>query len=166
MKIQEDTVVTPTGTSGIYGTLVSPDSVKIILLNEADEIYLVRKFRYPDQSWVWEIPGGGTDGQDPLDAAKRELEEETGYTAETWEHLGTPSICDGFMTQKNYMYIASGNLHSSEKEVSDEIITYAGFYSLGELDDKITSGDMDSGECLAALIYFERWLAKHRSAEK
>lgn len=64
MRIREDAVVTPTGGDGIYGLMESSDSVMITVLNDKNELYLIRTFSYPAASWNWELPGGQSDGQD------------------------------------------------------------------------------------------------------
>ena len=66
-----------------------PGAVAIIALNENDEVRMIRQYRHPVRENLWEIPAGLLDmpGENRLDAAKRELLEETSLVAETWEHL-------------------------------------------------------------------------------
>ncbi len=77
-----------------------PGGVCICALNEKDEIYLVSQYRYPYAKVITELPAGKLDrkGEPPLEAAKRELLEETGLTADTFAPLGTlfpsPGYCD------------------------------------------------------------------------
>lgn len=77
-----------------------PGGVCVCALNDKDEIYLVKQFRYPYGKVVTELPAGKLDrkGESPLEAAKRELLEETGVVAKTYKSLGTlypsPGYCD------------------------------------------------------------------------
>ena len=83
--IKEDVIQNPDGSKGIYGYLESRNSCMVIAQNENEEIFLIKAYRYPSNSQGWELPGGGGDNEDLLTASKRELEEETGILANTWE---------------------------------------------------------------------------------
>jgi 8-oxo-dGTP pyrophosphatase MutT (NUDIX family) len=66
-----------------------PGAVAVIALNEADEVLLINQYRHPVREYLWELPAGLLDmpGESKLEAAKRELLEETGYIAESWAEL-------------------------------------------------------------------------------
>lgn len=137
MSVREDEVITPTGKPGIYGVIESNDSVMITVLNDKNELYLVRTFRYPDQSWNWELPGGGGDKQDPLTASKRELEEETGITASTWEKLGETLVCNGFMTERMTTYLAHDISFGGIRKLLTNRLTMLGFFDgRSQCDDR------------------------------
>ncbi len=89
ISVREDQVTTPSGDPGIYGVVETRPAVGIIALTPELEIYLVGQFRYPMDCYSWEIiEGGGEKKEDPIEAAKRELVEEAGITAEKWTQLG------------------------------------------------------------------------------
>ena len=61
----------------------------IVAVNDQEEVILIRQYRHAVGEYIWEIPAGTRDGEEPpLDCARRELTEETGYTAEHWTDLG------------------------------------------------------------------------------
>lgn len=66
-----------------------PGAVAVIALNESQEVLLIKQYRHPVREYLWEIPAGLLDvkGESLLDAAKRELLEETGYIADSWKEL-------------------------------------------------------------------------------
>lgn len=66
-----------------------PGAVAVIALNEANEVLLIKQYRHPVRKYLWEIPAGLLDieGESRLEAAKRELLEETGYVADSWQEL-------------------------------------------------------------------------------
>jgi 8-oxo-dGTP pyrophosphatase MutT (NUDIX family) len=163
IKIHEDSVVTPTGKDGIYGYMESRDSVIVVVVNDAGEVYMVRTFRYPDKTWNWELSGGGGDGQDPIDASKRELEEETGIIASSWEVLGRTSVCDGLMTEKMTTLLARDLQFNGTKETSDEQISDAGFFSPDNIATMIDDGRLNDGQSITALFLYQHWLNKQKA---
>lgn len=160
IRIHEDTVITPTGNDGIYGFMESKDSVVVAAVNDRDELYLVRTFSYPTSSWHWEIPAGGSDGQDALIAAKRELEEETGIIAKTWKKLGYTRVCSGLMTERATTYIAKDIAFEGTKEVADEQIDIGQFFSVKEIDTMITAGKIDDGQSITSFYLVQKYLQK------
>jgi 8-oxo-dGTP pyrophosphatase MutT (NUDIX family) len=91
MRLREDAVVQPDGEPGSYAYLELPwPVVAIVPLSDDGEVYLVRQWRYPWGRNSWEIPAGhGEADESPLQGAQRELAEEVGLQAASWEPLGT-----------------------------------------------------------------------------
>lgn len=83
-------VITPGGKEGIYGVVHFKNVACAILpIDDHHNTYLVGQFRYPLGIYSWEIPMGGSPlAEEPIDGAKRELLEETGLVANTWQFLG------------------------------------------------------------------------------
>lgn len=100
ITVREDQTRDLAGNLGVYSYMESRDSCMIVAVDDKERIYLVRGFRYPSQSFGWELPGGGGDGEDLLTASQRELEEETGIIAQSWNKLGEAYVCNGLMTER------------------------------------------------------------------
>src|SRR3954447_17495424 len=90
LRLVDDDVVQPDGRSGRYAYVQVPwHVVDIVALSQDDCVHLVRQWRYVWQRNSWEIPAGTSEGdEEPLAAAQRELVEETGLHASSWEPLG------------------------------------------------------------------------------
>lgn len=160
IRVREDAVITPDGSEGIYGVIESPDSVMVGAVNDNGEIYIIRSFSYPAQKWHWELPAGGSEGQDILEASKRELAEETGIVAKQWKTLGITRVADGLMTEKMHTLLAT-DLSMGEKVIADDskLILEGKFASLAEIHQLIASGEMDEGQTITSLYFIEQWLA-------
>lgn len=159
IKIREDKIIRSDGSEGIYGLMESKDSVMIVVLNDQDEVYVIRTFSYPVSSWSWELPGGGGEGEDAEVASKRELAEETGIVANTWTNLGKTRVCNGLMTEKMTVFLAE-DLAFGEKAASDDedLITNGKFVSFEEIDEMIGRGDIDDGQSITGLFLAQRYL--------
>lgn len=103
-------VTTPTGSAGIYGLVHFKNlAVGIIPIDDDDHTWLVGQYRYPTDRWSWEIPeGGGTLGEDPVAAARRELEEECGIVATHVEPLGATQMSNSVTDELSQIFVATG----------------------------------------------------------
>jgi len=159
IRVREDKIIRPDGKEGIYGVMESKDSVMVVVLNDEKEIYLINTYSYPDQSWNWELPGGGGDGEDAITASKRELIEETGIVAEDWTLLGKTRVCNGLMTERQSTYLARHLTMTDEKEAEDEaIVSHGKFYPLAEIHAMIEQRKINDGQSLTGLYLAEQWL--------
>jgi 8-oxo-dGTP pyrophosphatase MutT (NUDIX family) len=107
LTLREDRVIRPDGAEGIYGVVEILPSCGIVAINEDNQIALVGQWRYVHNKYSLEIPTGGSEqGETPLDAAKRELLEETGLTARDWTALGTVDNSNGVTTDTAHLFLA------------------------------------------------------------
>ena len=87
------------------------------------QILLIRQFRYAAEGYLYEIPAGRLDqGEDPADCARRELQEETGCTAERVERLTTIYTTPGFTDERIHLFLASGLTRGEHKREKDEFM--------------------------------------------
>jgi 8-oxo-dGTP pyrophosphatase MutT (NUDIX family) len=109
MQLVEDVVVQPDGAPGSYAYLQLPWPVVAIVPISADGcVHLVRQWRYPWRRNSWEIPAGhGEPDEDPLLGAQRELAEEVGLQASSWESLGT-GFSSAAVDARYHLYLARG----------------------------------------------------------
>lgn len=108
IRVEEDKVINPNGGDGIYGRVHFKNvAVGVIPMDKEGNTWLVGQYRYPLEEYSWEIPEGGCPiGERELDAAKRELKEETGLIAEHWEELLRIHTSNSVSDERGVVFIA------------------------------------------------------------
>lgn len=108
ITVREDNVIRPDGEPGIYGVVETRIATGVVAIEPDLTTYLVGQYRYPTKMYSWEIPEGGTDeGEDPLSAIKRELQEEAGLLASSWRQLGPEfHLSNCFSSERAVVFLA------------------------------------------------------------
>lgn len=107
--VYHDDVRRPDGKPGIYGVVHYRNrAVGVVAVDDRDRVLLVGQYRYPLDEYSWEIPeGGAAEGEDLLEAAQRELVEETGYTAERWRQVLRAHLSNSVSDETAVCYLAT-----------------------------------------------------------
>jgi 8-oxo-dGTP pyrophosphatase MutT (NUDIX family) len=150
-QIRQDAVIKPNGSEGLYNVVEGRDAVLVIALDEHQNVYLVELHRYTNNNLSIEVPGGGIDGQQPLEAAKRELKEETGLTAKSWKALGFVHPANGIIEGKNYIFLAQDLHQTSDNEQEEEGITKTLRVPIKEALLMVKNGKITDSETIAPL---------------
>lgn len=154
IHVREDDVVGPDG-AGIYGVVrMQHPAVFVVALDDDDRVCLITLDRYTTGRSV-EVPAGGTDGEDPLVAAQRELREETGLDAARWEHLGTMNALNGIAHAPEHVFLARGARLATDAGATraEEGIDEVRWVPFAEVLGMIAAGELTDGETIAAIAY-------------
>lgn len=144
INVTEYKVLNPSGGNGIYGKVhFKNHAIGIIALDKNQNIWLVGQYRFALGQYSWEIPeGGGPLGTSTLEAAKRELREETGLTATSWQEIQKIHLSNSVSDELGIIYLAQDLQNGeAEPEETEELqlkcIPLAEAYQM-VLDNKIT----------------------------
>ena len=107
-NVRKDDVVLPNGDGITYTSIEHPGFVMVVPLLEDGRVIMENVYRYAVQRTLLECPSGGLDGEEPEVAARRELEEETGYRARTLTLLGRFVGSSGISDEEYNLYLATG----------------------------------------------------------
>jgi 8-oxo-dGTP pyrophosphatase MutT (NUDIX family) len=154
IKVHEDNVITPDGKPAIYGWVETPPGVFVVALEDDGKVVLVKQVRYTTGQPTWELPGGNSDGEDIISGGKKELEEEAGLHADKWVQLGGEMfVWSGVATERDVVVIAKG-LHKAKKSklANDDVIDRVHSFTWAELKDMISSGELNDGQTISALL--------------
>ncbi len=110
ISLRSDTVAMPGGGDSVREVVAHPGAVAVVAVDDEDRVVLLRQYRHPVGRYLWELPAGlrDSDGEPPLETAKRELAEEVLLAAERWSLLTTTYSSPGFSDELVLVYLAEG----------------------------------------------------------
>lgn len=139
LRVFEDRVRRPDGSGGTYGVVEVGDAVSVVAL-ERDRVCLVRQYRHSWGKRIWEVPCGGLHkGELALSAAKRELLEEAGITAQKWKRLGIIESNDP-VVNRFHLYLARGLVQGSHNRDQSEADMESKMWRLSEFKRAVLRG--------------------------
>lgn len=151
MQVREDSIVRPSGASGVYGVVEKPDFAVIAALQDG-ALHLVEQYRYPVGARYWEFPQGSSDlpGVTAIELAAAELLEETGLAAASMVHVGRLFPAYGFATQAFDLYLATGlsDMGAALEPEEEGLITQS--FSVASVAQMIIDGTIQDASTVAA----------------
>ena len=153
ISVSHDTVITPSGSNGIYGCIhFKNHAVGILAIDESGWTWLVQQTRYPHGCMTWEIPEGGSpENESCLDSAKRELLEEVGLEAAIWTEWLQLQLSNSVTDEVATIYLAQGLSQTQPKYEDTEDIT-ARYLPLKEAISMVSSGEIVDAMSVASLL--------------
>ena len=146
-------VTLPNGKNANRDVIKHPGASAIIAFLDEENIILVEQFRLPLNKVLLEIPAGKLDkNEEPMDCAKRELQEETGYIAKDIEYLGSIATAPGFCDEIIHLYKA-WNLVKGEKNEDEDEFTNVKILNIKDVKNMIKNGDIIDGKTVSVFSY-------------
>lgn len=151
VTVIKDDVEVADGHKSFREVVLHSGGVVVVAQKDNDTILLVKQYRYPLKKVNLELPAGKLEiGENPDEACKRELEEETGYIAKNWKSLGYINTTPGICTEKLYLYLAQ-NLEFVGEHPDEGEILKCDEYKLSEVFKMIQNGEINDSKTICAL---------------
>jgi ADP-ribose pyrophosphatase len=153
--LREDEVVMPGGKAARREVIEHIGAVGILALDEDDQVTMIHQYRHPVGRRLWELPAGLIDhaGEDPLEAARRELVEEAGLAAEHWAVLVDLTSSPGFTDETVRVYLATGLSTVDREEMGEEEADLEiRRFPLGEAVRMVLAGEIVNSQAVAGLL--------------
>ena len=157
-SVRRDRVSEPGGVVAVRDIVVHPGSVVLLPIFPDGTILLVRQYRHAARAFLWELVAGRVDaGESPVQAAHRELAEETGYSARRLRKLLEIFPSPGFVSERMWIFFATGLAPGAARPEDDERIS-ARRFSLAALERMIRRGALRDAKSIAAILYYARFV--------
>ena len=157
LHVKRDTVMLPNGQHSVREYIRHPGAVVILAFLDNGNLIFERQFRYPVGRVFLELPAGKIDpGEDILATAQRELREETGYSAASWEYLGVMHPCIGYSNERIEIFAARALTFHGEQQLD-----HNEFLDIVELSPQaakaaVFSGEITDAKTITSLYWLER----------
>lgn len=159
LKVQRDLVTLPNGAVATREYFKHPGAVVILPLFDDGTVLLERQFRYPMNRVFIEFPAGKIDpGEDYLACAKRELLEETGYSADSWQFVCTLHNAISYSDEHLEIYLARG-LHPGQASLDEGEFLDVYRAPVSELLEQVRSGMVTDVKTIIGAFWIEKILA-------
>ena len=153
---REDDIRRPDGSPGIYAVVDKP-TYALVMPYDGARFRLVEQFRYPVGARRWEFPQGTAPDladAEPAQLAARELREETGLTAASFEALGLLDVAPGMTSQRGWVFLATGISEGEADREHEEQDMRSEWFSREDIEEMMRSGGIVDSQSLAAYGLF------------
>jgi ADP-ribose pyrophosphatase len=160
-RICHDKLIEPGGYTSERDVIRHNGSVVILAIDKSGSkkdpwIVIERQYRHAAQQYLWELPAGKLEpGEDPVEGAKRELAEETGYSAKKWKLFVEYYPSPGFLGESMKVFLAEGLIAGEARPEEDEKIDFR-LVRLSDLLKMIDKGAIYDGKTLSAVLLYAR----------
>ncbi|HEX3120036.1 MAG TPA: NUDIX hydrolase [Candidatus Acidoferrum sp.] len=157
-SVRRDEIIEPSGVRATRDMIAHPGSVVVMPIQDDGKIVVIRQYRYAARQYLWELVAGRIDaGENPKQAAKRELIEETGLRAKNFRVFLEFWPSPGFLEEKMFVLLAEGVTQGVAEPEEDERIEAKAF-TRAEIEKMLQNGEFHDGKSISSLLYYLRFM--------
>jgi 8-oxo-dGTP pyrophosphatase MutT (NUDIX family) len=162
-KVFEDEVIQPDGRDGIYATIRFVRGASVLPIDDERFVYLTKQFRYAIERDDLEVVSGAVEeGEEPLEAARREAKEELGIEAADWTDLGRIESDTSITNSTAFLFLARKlTFGEPAREGTEQIETVK--MKLGEALEKVMNGEITHGQTVALILKADQYLSNRKA---
>src|SRR5450631_4647251 len=159
-RLQRDTVIEPGGVEAERDIIVHPGSVVVLPIFRDGRVLLIRQYRHSVGEFLWELVAGRKEpGETPAAGARRELIEETGYTAQRVRQMMRVIPTPGFVNEWMWIFAAEGLTEGAAQPEEDEKITPR-IFTMKEAEKMIDRGTLRDAKSICGILYYIRFIKR------
>jgi len=152
IDIQIEKVTLPNGHEFEMEVVQHPGGAAVVALDEQGRVCLLRQYRHVAEAWLWELPAGKIDADEPpLETAQRELAEEAGLIAAQWQSLGMIFTSPGVFKEQIHLYLARELSHVASAHETEEVIEIR-WFDFKQAFDWAKNGQISDAKTLAGIL--------------
>jgi ADP-ribose pyrophosphatase len=161
IKVTTDDVILPNGHHAQLEVVHHPGGAAIVAIDAQERICLLRQYRYVAEGWIWELPAGKLEpNEPPLTTAQRELVEEAGVSARHWHSLESYLSSPGVFTEVIHLFLATGLESTTVAHEHAEVIEVH-WVAFAEAYEWAVSGKIRDGKSAIGIVRAQHFLATH-----
>jgi len=159
-KLMRENITLENGVTTSLDIVRHPGASAMVPIYDTNTVLLIKQYRHAVGGFIWEVPAGTfNDSEAPLECAKRELVEETGFSAETWEKLGEITPVPGYSDERIHVFLASDLRPARQNLDSDEVLSVHKI-KLNDVIDMVNKGEIQDSKTISSLFMAINWLKK------
>lgn len=157
-KLVKENITLQNGVTINLDIIRHPGAAAMVPLRGNNTVLLIKQYRHAIGDFIWEIPAGTlSQNETPLQCAKRELIEETGFAADVWKELGEITPVPGYSDERIHIFMATNLTPAKQKLDTDEILNVHEV-KLEDAMEMVYKGEIRDGKTISALCMVTHWL--------
>ena len=154
IRLEKDKVLCPNGKESYREVVRHNGGAAILCVTKNEEVLLIKQYRYPYDTVLYEIPAGKLElNEEPYAAALREFEEETGNKTDKLDFLGKIYPTCGYVSEILYLYLAT-DFEQSKTNFDDDELIETEFIPISKVKEMILSGEIVDAKTICAISYY------------